>query len=80
MDIAEIEQALIGLLRKYAPADRGVTPATDLVGDLGLESVRILEFVVDVEDHFDLIIDIERLSEVHTVRDMARVVQQLQAG
>ncbi len=77
--IAEIEQDLISMLSAYSNSDKKLGPATDLIADLELESVRILEFVVDVEDRFDVVIDIESLSNVHTVNDFAVVVESLTA-
>ncbi|MCP5145530.1 MAG: acyl carrier protein [Gammaproteobacteria bacterium] len=76
--IETITGVLSGLLGKYAKPGSTIKASTNLVADLGLESVSILEFVVDVEDHYDLNIDIESLSDVHTVLDMAQVVARLQ--
>lgn len=72
-----IERQLIAILRHYADADAGLTAATNFTKDLTLESVRILEFVVDVEDAFDIAIDIDSLSDVHTVADLTAVVARL---
>jgi acyl carrier protein len=72
-----IERQLIAILRPYADADADLTAATSFAKDLTLESVRILEFVVEVEDAFDIAIDIDSLSDVHTVADLTAVVARL---
>jgi acyl carrier protein len=33
-----------------------------------------MEFVVEVEDHYDIAIDLESLSNVHTISELAAVV------
>ena len=45
---------LAGLLTQQLPEPRDIAPATDLISDLALESVQIMEFMVDVEDHYDI--------------------------
>lgn len=45
---------------------------TRLVADLSLDSVDIAELVAEMEDHFDVIIPMEKLSEIRTVQDIAQ--------
>jgi acyl carrier protein len=45
-----------------------------MVTQLQLDSFQVMEFMLEVEDHFDVAIDLESLSDVHTVRDLAEVV------
>ena len=47
---------------------------TDLLDALALESTQIMEFVMEVEDRFDIIIDQRQLAEVRNVAQMAVVV------
>ncbi|MCC6203241.1 MAG: acyl carrier protein [Gammaproteobacteria bacterium] len=72
-----IEQQLLAILRHYANADANLTATTNFIKDLTLESVRVLEFVVEVEDAFDIAIDIDSLSDIHTVAELAAVVARL---
>ncbi|MDT8322256.1 MAG: acyl carrier protein [Xanthomonadales bacterium] len=53
-----------------------ITAATRLQSDLTLDSFQIMEFLMDIEDEFDLAIDMSQLSDVHTVRDLAAVVDR----
>lgn len=69
---AEIKTILAGFLKDPPPL-RG---DTDLIADLDLESVQVMEFVMEVEDHYDIAIDLESLSNVHTVAELARVVAE----
>jgi acyl carrier protein len=53
---------------------RHITPSTNMVTQLQLDSFQVMEFMLEVEDNFDVAIDLESLSDVHTVRDLAAVV------
>jgi len=50
---------------------------TNLVSDLTLDSFQVMEFLMEVEDGYDIAIDMNALSEVHTIRDLAAVVLPL---
>ncbi|MFW6093274.1 MAG: acyl carrier protein [Pseudomonadota bacterium] len=66
----EIRRILAGFLKD----PHALEGDTDLISDLNLESVQIMEFVVEVEDHYDIAIDLESLSNVRTVTQLAEVV------
>ena len=57
-----------------------LTPDSALVADLGLESVQIIEFLCEVEDHFDIVIGEDSLADVVTVSDLAELVYHLLWG
>ena len=71
---AEIEAEITRILAGFLDQPPRLTGATNLVADLDLESVQVMEFVVEVEDHYDIAIDLESLSNVHTVSELAAVV------
>ncbi len=73
-----VEDRLLALLRKTLGENAILSPATNLVGDLGLESIQVIEYLCEVEDHFDLAIDEATLADVQTITDLAVVVRKLQ--
>ena len=73
-----VEDRLMALLRRTLGEDAILSPATNLVGDLGLESIQVIEYLCEVEDHFDLAIDEATLADVQTITDLAVVVRKLQ--
>ncbi len=75
-DQAEIQAEITRILRNFLDDPPPLTGATDLVADLDLESVQVMEFVVEVEDHYDIAIDLESLSNVHTIAELAAVVER----
>jgi acyl carrier protein len=53
---------------------RTITATTNMVTDLQLDSFQVMEFMLEVEDHFDIAIDLESLSDIQTINDLAGVV------
>ena len=51
-----------------------ITAATNMVTELQLDSFQVMEFMLEVEDHFDIVIDLESLSDIQTITDLAAVV------
>jgi acyl carrier protein len=51
-----------------------ITPATNMVTELQLDSFQVMEFMLEVEDHYDIAIDLDSLSNIHTISDLAGVV------
>ena len=80
MSKAEINSTLVELLTEQLNDDRVVTPGTDLLSDLALESVQIMEFIVEVEDHYDIAISLEALGDIRTIEELAALVTQVLEG
>lgn len=73
----DVESDLMALLRNKLGIQQALAPTTALIADLGLESIQVIEFLCEVEDHFDLAIDEDSLADVHTIADLARVVTRI---
>ena len=59
---------------KSPSSQRNITAATNMVTELQLDSFQVMEFMLEVEDHFDIAIDLESLSNTQTMNDLAGVV------
>lgn len=62
------------LLEPFNANGTVLSPRTDISSDLNIDSVTVMDFVMEVEDHFDIEIPLNVLSETRTVEDLARVV------
>ncbi|MCP4046085.1 MAG: acyl carrier protein [Gammaproteobacteria bacterium] len=51
-----------------------ITAATNMVTELQLDSFQVMEFMLEVEDHYDIAIDLDSLSNTQTINDLAGVV------
>ena len=62
------------LLQPFNTNGSVLSAATDISTDLNIDSVTVMDFVMEVEDHFDIEIPLNLLSETRTVGDLAKVV------
>ncbi|WP_063570620.1 MULTISPECIES: acyl carrier protein [Luteibacter] len=53
-----------------------ITENTGITSELGLDSLRVMDLVVAVEDQFDISVPINALAEVRTVGDFASLIQK----
>ena len=63
-----------------SPATPTITAETNMVTGLQLDSFQVMEFMLEVEDHFDIAVDLESLAEIQTINDLALVVIAAQPG
>ena len=42
-----------------------------------MDSFQVMEFLMELEESFDIMIDMNSLSNAHTVGDLAKVVSEL---
>ncbi|HUC76524.1 MAG TPA: acyl carrier protein [Vicinamibacterales bacterium] len=71
---AQIEEGVIDVLKNVSR--RPIEPAleSDLVADLGFDSLQVLEVIAELEDRFDISIP---LNDVPASRNVAQVVAQV---
>ena len=70
----EIEEGVIDVLKNVSRRPIQPTLASDLVADLGFDSLQILEVIAELEDRFDVSIP---LNDVPVTRTVAQVVSQV---
>ena len=54
-----------------------VTAASDIGRDLGVDSLTLMNIVMELEDVFELSIPLDRLADVETVGDLAALINEL---
>jgi acyl carrier protein len=72
-----IFQQVVVLLQKYAPQPGPIQEDTELVNDLGFDSLRVMEMLHDVEDAFDITYPLNALSDLRTVKDFTKQIQSI---
>jgi acyl carrier protein len=63
------------LLGQHIPEGVAIRDASHLVGDLGIDSLGVMEVIADLEDTFKLHIPDDALREVNTVADVALAIE-----
>jgi acyl carrier protein len=74
---SSVEAEIVELLARRVAAGVEVSAQTQIPRGLGLDSVAILDFIMDLEDRFDVSIPLDRVAEVQTVAELGRAVEAL---
>jgi acyl carrier protein len=69
-----IEAELVKLFSEFADSGVQISEGSDLVGDLGIDSLGVMELIQNIEDKFAIHIPDEALTEVQTVGDVTRAI------
>lgn len=80
--LKQIEDRIKELLASYLESSNHpeleghgeITGDTNLASDFTLDSFQIMEFMMEIEETFDIMLDMNSLSNSHTVTDLAKVV------
>lgn len=70
----KIFHKLAELLGPFNEKGIELSPKTEIAVDLAIDSVSVMDFVMEVEDHFDIDIPLNVLSDTHTMSDLVGVV------
>lgn len=71
----DIFTKLCELLEPFNKQGIELKPETEISADLSIDSVSVMDFVMEVEDHFDIDIPLNVLGDTHTMSDLVKVVQ-----
>jgi len=71
----DIEARVLEMLRGKIGPDRQIGPESSVIADTGLDSVSVMDFVMELEDEFDISIPLDQIAEVRTVGDLAEAVR-----
>jgi acyl carrier protein len=75
-----IERDTIDILKRLSRRPIEPTSDSELMADLGFDSLQILEFVGELEDHFNISVPLNALTHIRTVGQIAGEVQKLVAA
>jgi len=67
---------LCDLLKPFNMNGIALNPETDISADLNIDSVSVMDFVMEVEDRFDIEIPLNVLSETRTMAELVKVVDE----
>jgi acyl carrier protein len=67
------------IVRRLSRSPVELTPESELLADLGFDSLRVLELVGELEDHFNIAVPLNALTHIRTVGQIADEVRRLAA-
>ena len=76
-DPEEILSDIIKFIARLVPEGQQLTPDTDLVADLGFDSLKVMKLLEDIEDTYDISIPLNILPEIRTVGDFSEQLQRI---
>ena len=81
MDVADdlVLRKVCQKLRQFNVRNLDLTVETDITGDLEIDSVAVLDLIMEVEDEYGISFPMNLLSEIRTVGDLVRAIHK-QAG
>jgi acyl carrier protein len=77
---ASIRSEISAIFEEVLGRPVSIDDDTDIVEDLGMDSLGVMNFVMAIEDHYDLSIPLDRIAQIQTVADLVRAVQELRNG
>lgn len=76
----EIMQLLCDSLASVTNSDTQITPETNLISQLSIDSIKLLNLIMEIEDTFDVSIPINALTDIHTVRELVDLVHKIKSS
>ena len=76
----EVFAKLCELLQPFNANKVDLKGSTDISTDLNIDSVSVMDFIMEVEDHFDIDIPLNVLSETRTIDELGGVVTARMKG
>jgi len=74
--VAEIATALV----PFKKSDIEITAATDIARDLNMDSLAVMDLLMELEDKFDVSIPLNMVPEIATVGQLAQTVIDSKKG
>ena len=74
------ERDTIEILKRLSRRPIDPSPESELMADLGFDSLQVLELVGEMEDHFNIAVPLNSLTHIRTVAQIAAEAQRLVAG
>ena len=75
-----IEEGVIDVLKSVSRRPIAPTLTSDLVADLGFDSLQVLEVIAELEDRFDVSIPLNGMPATRTVAQVVALVAALVEG
>jgi acyl carrier protein len=77
---AEVIREICVHLEPYQTGEKPITGETVIAKDLTIDSLAIMDMVMELEDRFDVSIPMSVIAEIHTVDQLADTIRDLRAN
>jgi len=76
---AEVMAEICHHLAPFQTGEKPITGQTVIAKDLAIDSLAIMDMVMELEDRFDISIPMNVVAEIHTVDELADTILKLAA-
>ena len=77
---SEVFSAIVGMLESFTQPGQEISPDSEIISDLNVDSVAVMDLVMELEDKFDISIPLDVIPKIRTVGDLAREVHSIRKG
>ena len=77
------EEILVEITRMFEPFrkdQRPITLETDMSRDLNLDSLTVMDLMMELEEKYDISIPLNLVPEIRSVADLAATIQRIKEG
>ena len=75
-DTETIFQEVCRLLQPFNTDKIELKLETDMTKDMQIDSVSVMDFIMEVEDRFDIDIPLNLIADTRTLEDLVRIIKQ----
>ncbi len=82
MNKEEIKEKVISILKKYTRREEvweNFNDSSDILNDLKINSARLVDIILDIEDEFDLEVEDEAMDRIRTINDVVEIIAEKKA-
>ena len=81
MDVAarSVRDGIAAALSQTVGRPVEISDDTNIARDLGLDSLAIMNFIMALEDEYDISIPLDRVAQVETVGDLVTAIEELRS-
>jgi len=74
---SEVFDEIVRLLQPFRKTDAPISSTTDISRDLNLDSLAVMDFLMDLEEAFDISIPLNLVPEIQTVGDLVDTIVRI---
>ena len=75
----EVFLEICRMLEPFNNSENKIGRETDILRDLNIDSLSVMNFIMKIEDEFDISIPLNVLPDIRTVNDLVAMVDQAKA-
>lgn len=68
---------VITVLQKFDKTDKKIDVSTDIAAELDLDSLAVMDVIMELEESMDISIPLNLIPDIRTVGDLAETIGQL---